>query len=265
MFQPTGAGDRIACTHAVGRDADRMRGMTPLRIGEGVAGRAVAEGRPVWTVDILDDPATPPPDQLRETAAPVMHHSVMAAPLVVNGVMRGALVGTARAPGLFSDAQVELLAALASLAGVALENARLHEETRAQAHRARVVADMARIISSTLDLPDLLAAMVREIQRVVPCVLGSFAFHDPVAATMTYHAMGAPGIQRQPPMVTVPAEGTLALRVMTSRQTEIVDDYRESPIALHAARVSAGFLSSACVPILREDECLGVLNVVSDR
>ena len=52
---------------------------------------------------------------------------------------------------------------------------------------------------------------------------------------------------------------------MTARQTEVIADYRESPIPLHAARVADGFLSSACVPILREDECLGVLNVVSDQ
>jgi signal transduction histidine kinase/DNA-binding response OmpR family regulator len=242
-----------------------MRAMAPLRVGEGVGGRAVREGRPFWSVDILTDPAVALPDQLRGESAPPLHRSVMAAPLVVNGEMRGALVGTGRQPGLFSEAQAELLAALASLAGVALENARLHEATRAQAHRAQVVVDMARIISSTLDLPDLLAAMVREIQRVVPCVLGSFAFHDPVAGTMTYHAMGAPGIRPQPPTSTVPAEGTLALRVMATRKSEIIDDYRASPIALHAARVAEGFLSSACLPILREDECIGVLNVVSDR
>jgi signal transduction histidine kinase/DNA-binding response OmpR family regulator len=265
LFQPTSAGDQIVCTHAAGRDADRMRATAPLRVGEGVAGRAVAEGRPVWTVDILDDPDIVPPDEVLAGTRPVMHRSVMAAPLVVNGTMRGALVGRARGAGLFSDVQAELLAALASLAGVALENARLHEETAAQAHRARVVADMARIISSTLDLPDLLSALVREIQRVVPCVLGGFAFYDPAAETMTYHALGAPGVDPQPPQSTVPAAGTLALQVMTARKTAIIDDYRESPISLHAARVQAGFLSSACVPILREDECLGVLNVVSDR
>jgi signal transduction histidine kinase/CheY-like chemotaxis protein len=265
MFQPVGDGRQIACTHAVGRDAERMRTMAPLRIGEGVAGRAVAERRPIWTIAILDDPATPPPNELRSGQTPAMHRSVMAAPLVVNGTMCGALVGRGRQAGLFSDAQAELLAALASLAGVALENARLHEETRAQAHRARVVADMARIISSTLDLPDLLAALVREIQRVVPCVLGGFAFYDPGAETMTYHAMGAPGVDPQPAQSTVPAAGTLALQVMTSRKTAVIDDYRQSPIELHAARVEAGFLSSACVPILREPDCLGVLNVVSDR
>ena len=53
----------------------------------------------------------------------------MAAPLVVNGVARGALVGHGREPGCFGQPQIELLTALASLAGVALENARLHEET----------------------------------------------------------------------------------------------------------------------------------------
>jgi signal transduction histidine kinase/CheY-like chemotaxis protein len=194
-----------------------------------------------------------------------MHPSVMAAPLVVNGEMRGALVGRGRAPGLFSEDHVELLAALASLAGVALENARLHEETRAQAHRARVVAEMARIVSSTLDLPALLRALMGEIQRIVPCVLGSFAFHDPVNDTMSYHAMGVPGGKQQRPLSTVPAQGTLALSVMTSRKSAIVDDYRQSPIALHAARVAEGFLSSVCVPIVREDECRAVLNLVSDH
>src|SRR5258707_1088626 len=82
-----------------------------------------------------------------------------------------------REPNSFSEAEVDLLVALTSLAGVALENMRLQEETRAQAHRAQVVADMARIISSTLDMPNLLVALMHEIQRVVPCIEGSFAFY----------------------------------------------------------------------------------------
>jgi signal transduction histidine kinase/CheY-like chemotaxis protein len=265
LMQPTGRRELIRCTHAAGLDARRMLSMAPLRVGEGVAGRAVAEGRPVWTADIVDDPATAPPDQILATDTVVANHSVMAAPLVVNGEMRGALVGRGREPGMFSESHVELLAALASLAGVALENARLHEETRAQAHRARVVADMARIISSSRDLPDLLRALTIEIQRVVPCVLASFGFYDPVTQTVTYQAMGAPGVDPLRPQSTVPAAGTLALQVMTTRKWAIVDDYRESPIPLHAARAAEGLLSTVCMPILREDECRVVLNLVSDR
>src|SRR5262245_51083754 len=57
LFQPDSSGQLIHCTHAAGRDADGMTRLVPLKLGEGVAGRAVAEGRPIWTVDILADPA----------------------------------------------------------------------------------------------------------------------------------------------------------------------------------------------------------------
>src|SRR4051812_21118726 len=92
LFRPIGGGDRIQCTHAAGRDAARMRAMAPLRPGEGVAGRAVAEGRPIWTRDILADPHTPLPDQSRDQSTEVINRSIMAAPLFVNGELRGALV-----------------------------------------------------------------------------------------------------------------------------------------------------------------------------
>ena len=99
---------------------------------------------------------------------------------------RGALVTHHRTPDSFSETEAEMLAALASLAGVALENVRLQNETKAQAHRAEVLADMARIISSSLDTEALLGALIREVQRVVPCDRGSFAFYDPISHTITF-------------------------------------------------------------------------------
>src|SRR2546428_449764 len=110
---------------------------------------------------------------------------------------------------------------------------------------------MARVISSTHDLSDLLRALMVEIQRIVPCVLASFGFPDPVADTMSYQAMAAPGRPRQRPLSTVPAAGTLAFEVMRTRTTAIMDDYRESPIATHATRAAEGYLSTIRVPILR--------------
>jgi len=265
LYQLDATGDLLVCTHAAGLGAARMTSVPAPHVGEGVTGRAVALQQPVWTADMLDDPDVHIPPALRAEAGRLTQRSVVAAPLLMNGMARGALVGCCRSPGSFSAADAELLAALASLAGVALENARLQEETREHARRAQVVADIARIISSTLDLPDLLAALMREIHRVVPCVLGSFAFHDRVNDTIAFHAMSVPGSPRHRPLAIEPAKGTLALQVMTTRKAVIVDDYRESPIALHAARVAQGFLSSACVPILHDDEPVAVLNVVSDR
>jgi signal transduction histidine kinase/DNA-binding response OmpR family regulator len=265
LLEFDGAGEVIRCTHATGLDAERIKQLSPLRLGEGVAGRSVAEQRPIWTSNILNDRAIWFSDATRDDVHSSTFKSVMAAPLIVNGSARGALVGYGQAPGTFGHSQAELLTAFASLAGVALENARLHEEGRAQGRRARAVAEMARIVTSTLELPDMLRALMHEIQRIIPCVLGSFAFYDEVSDTVTFHEMGAGDDGASRALLTVPADQTLSRRVMQSRRAAIIADNRESEVPLHRVRVKDGMLSTICVPIVRDDECLGALNLVSDR
>jgi signal transduction histidine kinase/DNA-binding response OmpR family regulator/putative methionine-R-sulfoxide reductase with GAF domain len=261
LFQLDAASGLLHCTHTAGRDAFRMKSLRPLPIGEGITGLAVAEGQPAWTNDILNDRTVYVSTEMERA----MHRSMVAAPMLVNGEARGALVGYGRAAGSFSMADVEVLTALASLAGVALENARLQEETRAQAHRARVVADMARIISSSFDMPELLRALLREIQRIVPCILGSFAFYEPATHTIAFHEMYVtPGREERPPL-TAPADDTLSWEVIQTRQPHIVDDNRLSAVPMHAQRVREGLLSNICMPIVGQGECLCALNLVSDR
>ena len=70
LFQLDPAGRLIRCTHAMGRDDLGMRSLHPLRVGDGVAGRAVAERRTIWTPDILRDQAIrlPPRTSQRSSA-----------------------------------------------------------------------------------------------------------------------------------------------------------------------------------------------------
>jgi signal transduction histidine kinase/DNA-binding response OmpR family regulator len=261
LFQIEPGSEYLICTHAAGRDAPVMTALPPLAIGAGVVGRGVAEGQTIWTPDLATDPAVSLPPHLQPAAEHLPFRSVMAAPLLVNGVARGALACQNRAPDSFSVAHAEVMAALASLAGVALENVRLQEQTRAQAQRAQVVADMARIVSGSLEMP----ALLREIQRAVPCQVGSFAYYEPASHTVIFHEMRATGGQTERPLHSAPADDTLSWRVMQSRLTVVIDDNRLSDVPLHAQRVAEGMLSTVCVPIVREDECLCVLNLVSDK
>ncbi len=265
LFQLDAAAGLLRGVQGAGRDAAMMNANGSLRVGDGVAGLAVAERRPVWTADVKNDPAISRPPYLLVVSAHLPYRSVMAAPLLVNDTVRGAIVCHHCEPAIFAEAEVEVLVALASLAGVALENSRLQEETRAQAHRARVVADMARIVGSSLNLPDLLAELLTEIQRVVPCRRGGFAFHDETSHTVAFFESrlddGSPGRLTR----TVPAEQTQAWQVMQSRQTRVIDDNRTSEVLLHRQRAAEGMLSTVGVPIIRETECLGVLNLASDR
>src|SRR4051812_49207044 len=90
--QPDPDDGLLRCTHAAGRGADLMHDLPPLRPGDGIAGRAVAQGAPFWTADLLaDEDVALAPDQ-RSSMATLACRSVLAAPLLVNGVTRGALV-----------------------------------------------------------------------------------------------------------------------------------------------------------------------------
>jgi signal transduction histidine kinase/ActR/RegA family two-component response regulator len=260
LSQPSSVDGLLHCTHAVGRDAEIVRALPPLGVGEGLVGRAVTEGASLWTSDILGDRDVSMTVEHRSDLVRLTCRSVVAAPLLVNGVVRGALFATDQAPGRFSDSTAELLSALASLAGVALENVRLHEEARARAHRAQVVSDVARIISSSLDMTTLLSAVIREIQRVVPCRAGSFAFYDAISHTVTFQELLLKDGASDSGATTAPAEQTVAWGVMQSRRTSVVDDILDTSSPLAPQR-AVNVRSVAYVPIEREGGCTVTLNL----
>ncbi len=67
----------------------------------------------------------------------------------------------------FSDADVNLLITLASSLGVALENARLFDETQKRANEMSALTDIGREISETLDLNTVLDRIAVNAQRVL--------------------------------------------------------------------------------------------------
>jgi GAF domain-containing protein len=100
----------IATDAAAG--ADGWVGQT-LAAGVGMAGRAITEGRPVWTADLLADRSVPMAPWLRERLEREGLRAVTAAPVRLAGQVRGAL-GFLDPPGrTFSDADLRRVAELA--------------------------------------------------------------------------------------------------------------------------------------------------------
>jgi GAF domain-containing protein len=96
---------RLACvTTATGDGGAGPEGWVgqTLAVGVGMAGRAVKEGRPVWTSDLLADPRVPIAPWLRDRLAEEGLRVVAAAPVRVDGAIRGAL-GFLDGPGRTYD------------------------------------------------------------------------------------------------------------------------------------------------------------------
>jgi hypothetical protein len=102
LFWLDAASGRLRCIATVSAAGpEGWLGQT-LAAGVGMAGRAVKEGRPVWTPDLLADPRVPIAAWLRERLEREDLRAVAAAPVRVAGVIRGAL-GLLDGPGRTFD------------------------------------------------------------------------------------------------------------------------------------------------------------------
>jgi signal transduction histidine kinase len=122
--------------------SDRRRGeVGPLPRGRGLLGASVREGSPVRIDDIASDP--------RSAGFPAGHppmHSFLSVPVRVEGRAIGNLYLTDRLDGEpFSDDDEQLVESFARHAGLAIHNARMHEELRQLAvlqERERIAQDL---------------------------------------------------------------------------------------------------------------------------
>lgn len=117
LFWLDGGSQRLSC---IATDAAAGPGGwigQTLAAGVGMAARAVAEGRAVWTPDLLAEPRVPVATWLRERMEREGLRAVAAAPVRVDGEVRGAL-GFLDPPGrTFDERDLRRIADLADEVG----------------------------------------------------------------------------------------------------------------------------------------------------
>ncbi|HET7341287.1 MAG TPA: GAF domain-containing protein, partial [Methylomirabilota bacterium] len=125
-----------------------------LTPGKGLAGEVLATGRPVRTANVLEDP------RLHPDYAPMIRaegsRAVMVAPIRIGERIEGLIYVDNRRPRAFTDRDEAVLMRLADHAAIALGNARLFAgeqgargEAEARARRARLLADVSRVLASS--------------------------------------------------------------------------------------------------------------------
>src|SRR5262249_31077377 len=112
--------------------------------------------------DVLSDPQY----QRKDTARIIGHRGCLGVPMVRGEQVVGAIFVARRQPGLFSDAQVQLLKTFADQAVIAIENVRLLKETKSSLEQQTATADVLKIISrSTFDLRTVLQTLLESAAR----------------------------------------------------------------------------------------------------
>jgi sigma-B regulation protein RsbU (phosphoserine phosphatase) len=144
--------------YAVGYPDDVMRTLR-LKVGQGVVGAAVEQGRPILVNDIGKEPRFMGP--LRNMV------SQLAVPMRRKGRVIGALNLLSEHSGAFTDRDEALLRQFAAHVAVAIENARLFRSERNYTETLETLAEIGREMSSILDLDVLLTRIASLTKRLV--------------------------------------------------------------------------------------------------
>jgi PAS domain S-box-containing protein len=135
LLQPDGS---LACMAIAGKWLQNFKPGYLLPPGVGLVGRAVAERRPLWTSDILNEPSVVLTAEFRRGLAGAGHRAILAVPLQVKGDIIGAVSTAHGEIRTFSQTEIDLLQAFADQAALAMRNVQLF--AREQAARAEAEA-----------------------------------------------------------------------------------------------------------------------------
>jgi len=189
----------------------------------------------------------------------------------------GTVSVTRREPGGFTDDEIALLQTFADQAVIAIENARLLTELQTRtAELTRSVGeltalgDVGRALSSTLDLETVLQTVVlraNELAGTAGCAIWEYdAAREQfrLRASDYVDEEDAAALQTFAPVTTIRRGEGVTGQVMERRQPVQIRDIalagaEENPIRRRL--IDAGHHALLAVPLLREDEVLGVLVV----
>lgn len=195
--------------------------------------------------------------------------SLLAAPMIVAGEVRGRIsIQNLDRTTAFSDTNVRMLTTLASSLSVALENARLFDETKRllgeadrRAAELAIVNSVQQGLAAELDVQAMYELVGERASDVFDCQVVDIATYDPATGMITY-----PFSVERGEHFEVPARQVMGFRrhVIESRQPLLIThDLRGLGVQLGqpAAIVGEPARSAIFMPLIVGDDVLGVMSL----
>jgi len=258
----------------IGDTAVRASWPRPLH-SEGPHAWVIRDRAPLNCADANTDPRLP---ESEHTLARVRgYQSLVCVPMFRHDEAVGTITVSRRPPGGFTDDEIAILKTFADQAVIAIENARLLSELQARtAELTRSVdeltalSDVGRVLSSTLDLETVLQTIViraNQLTGTAGCTIWEYdEAREEFQLRVSHYADAADAavLQALGRMTTIRKGQGVTTQVIERRQPVQIRDIAaagayESPI--RQPLIEAGHRALLGVPLLSEDEVIGVLAV----
>ena len=221
-----------------------------LRLGQGVVGAAVDEGRPILVNDIRQEPRYMGP--LRNML------SQLAVPMRRKGKVIGALNLLNESEGAFSYQDEALLRQFAAHVAVAIENARLFRSERQYVDTLETLAEIGREMSSILDLDALLTRIASLTKRLVDYRTFGILLLDENTEELEMKLAVRYGKGAESKHVRL-GDGLVGWAAL-HREAVLVSDVSTDPRYINMVDDAR---SELVIPMLIKDRCIGVFDLES--
>ena len=249
----------------------------PIRPGPNTGlGRLARTREVVHIADLKADSAYTERQPLRVvTVDEAGARSFLAAPMLKEDEVVGAIVIYRQEVRPFTEKQIELVKTFADQAVIAIENTRLFEEVQARTRdlqeslqQQTATADVLKVISRSLvDLETVLETLVETVARLCRAdqVYMFHLRHD------LWHLVAAWGLSAEAREFFLtnpftPGRGSTSGRAALERRAVLIPDVLQDPeYALSEGQKIAGYRTTLGIPLLREDTLIGVFSITRTR
>ena len=226
---------------------------TRVKVGEGVTGLAAQSGQAILIDDVTKDS--------RYIAAVPNVCSELAVPLTTKNRVIGVIDLEARHQNYFNEEHKRLLMLIASRMAAGIENAQLYTRTTRQARILLLLNEIARELTSILNLDELLGRIAELLRRLIDFQMFSILLLD-ASGEKLQHRFSLRFNENVHMKQEIPLGRGLVGQAAQTRQAILVPDVSKDP------RYIAGnpeTRSELTVPLIYKDKVIGVLDLEHTR
>ena len=193
--------------------------------------------------------------------------SILITPLQVGGKAIGVISVQSYTADAYGDEQRLLLSALAHQIVIAIENARLFDETVNRTQRLAILNEIGREISTISDLPSLMENVYQQVRKALSVDLFFIGLYNKAKHELTFPIMyDAERKWEQPPSPVL--ENTFSGKTILTRKPLLVNHWSGTANESESTLIIVGDDSRTTqalmfTPMLSGDETIGVLSVQS--
>ncbi len=229
--------------------ADRMR----IKVGDGVTGLAAQRREAILVGDVAKDG--------RYISAIPEVRSELAVPLIIKNRVIGVIDLESLQPDHFTEEHKQLLTLIASRVAVGIENARLYTRTTRQARTLLLLNEIARELTSILNLDQLLKRIAELLSRLIDYQMFSILLLD-ASGEKLQHRFSLRFQENIQLKHDVPLGKGIVGHAAQHKHAVLVPDVSKDPRYVLSNPETR---SELAVPLIYKDKVIGVLDLEHTR